>query len=411
MTTLADSSLLQSLKEDDPSLSLEELLAPALHPTSWDSSFVLRALSFLAECTASPSFVQREFPEEFVKYSFSVLVLPPFEEMVEMARVLDYLGFPVSALHPLIREVTDCVEFSSSDLREFPLFSLKAIDSSYQEFLPFLASNGCLSLVQRVYPGEVKKTHICTSAACYGHLDVLKWMRAQNPPCPWNEWVCCYTAQNGHLDVLKWMRAQEPPCPWNEWACAYAARNGHLDVLKWMRAQNPPCPWNTWTCAYAAESDGHLDVLKWLRSQDPPCPWDEWAFAYAARDGQLDILKWLRAQDPPCPWNEWACACAAENGHLDVLQWLRAQDPPCPWIERVCGYAAQNGHLAVLKWLRSQDPPCPWNEWACPLAAGNGHLDVLKWLRSQDPPCPWNKEECIRMTEKSDVLAWIEEQP
>ena len=34
------------------------------------------------------------------------------------------------------------------------------------------------------------------------------------------------------------------PCPWNEATCAAAATVGHLDVLKWLRSQDPPCPWN-----------------------------------------------------------------------------------------------------------------------------------------------------------------------
>jgi hypothetical protein len=352
MTTLADSSLLLSLKDDDPSLSLDDLLVVALECTSWDPSFVLRALSFLAECAASPSFIQRDFPAEFVKYGFSPLILPPFEEMVDMARVLDYLGFPVTLLSPLIREIQEHSAFDSFDVKEYPAFSTKKVNCKEPSFFPFLVSNGLLPLVQRVFHGEEKVPRVCTVAAANGHLDVLRWLRTQDPPCPWNEWVCCYAAQNGHLDVLKWLRAQDPPCPWNEWVCCYAAQNGQLDVLKWLRAQDPPCPWNTWTCANAAYY-GHLDVLKWSRSQDPPCPWDEMA----------------------------------------------------------CAYAAQNGHLAVLKWLRSQYPLCPWNEDACSFAAGNGHLDVLKWMRAQVPLCPWNKEECIRMTEKSDMRTWIQEQP
>ena len=64
-----------------------------------------------------------------------------------------------------------------------------------------------------------------------GHLDVLKWLRDQDPPCPWDWETCAWAAEGGHLDVLKWARSQDPPCP-----------------------QDLPCPWN--------------EVLKWLRSQD-----------------------------------------------------------------------------------------------------------------------------------------------
>ncbi|KAJ1443327.1 hypothetical protein B484DRAFT_321707 [Ochromonadaceae sp. CCMP2298] len=179
-------------------------------------------------------------------------------------------------------------------------------------------------------------------AARGGHLNVLRWLRAQHPPCPWNIMTCYRAAQNGHLD--------NPPCPWNEDSCASAERDGHLDVLQWLRAQDPPCPWHERSCTYAA-GHGHLHVLQWLRAQDPPRPW-EGSCAYAAGSGQLHVLQWLRAQDPPCPWAVWTCAAAAQNGHLHVLQWMRAQDPPCPWDETIHVIAAQNGHLHVVQWLR-----------------------------------------------------------
>ena len=173
----------------------------------------------------------------------------------------------------------------------------------------------------------------------------------------------------------------------NSEMCNVAASYGHLDVLKWLRSQDPPCPWSDLTCSLAA-ANGHLHVLKWLRSQDPPCPWDVWACAEAAKKGRLDMLKFLRSQDPPCPWSEWTCAEAAMNGHLDVLKWLRSQDPPRPWGVNTCSVATIHGRLDLLKWLRSQDPPCPWDEKTCQGAAFNGHLDVLKWLI--DNGCPYD---------------------
>jgi len=46
---------------------------------------------------------------------------------------------------------------------------------------------------------------------------------------------CALAAQGGHLEVLQWLREQNPPCPWSELACARAAWGGHLDVLRWAR--------------------------------------------------------------------------------------------------------------------------------------------------------------------------------
>jgi len=38
------------------------------------------------------------------------------------------------------------------------------------------------------------------------------------------------------------------PYPWNERTCQEAARGGHLEVLKWLRDQDPPIPRARWTC-------------------------------------------------------------------------------------------------------------------------------------------------------------------
>jgi hypothetical protein len=38
------------------------------------------------------------------------------------------------------------------------------------------------------------------------------------------------------LEVLQWLRNQDPPCPWNEHTCTAAAANGNLDVLQWLRS-------------------------------------------------------------------------------------------------------------------------------------------------------------------------------
>ena len=36
-----------------------------------------------------------------------------------------------------------------------------------------------------------------------------------------------------HLDALRWLRSQEPPCPWDATVCALATENHGYDVLGW----------------------------------------------------------------------------------------------------------------------------------------------------------------------------------
>jgi hypothetical protein len=90
-------------------------------------------------------------------------------------------------------------------------------------------------------------------------------------PYPFSSTVLNWTARGGHLEVLQWLRAQDPLCPWDSGSCSAAAAHGHLEVLQWLRAQDPPCPWDSDACIEAAVLSD-LEVLQWLRAQDPPCP-------------------------------------------------------------------------------------------------------------------------------------------
>jgi hypothetical protein len=203
----------------------------------------------------------------------------------------------------------------------------------------------------------------CSDAARNGHLDVLKWARANG--CPWDEWTCAYATRYFH--ILKW--ARENGCPWDADTCSWAAGNGHLDVLKWARANG--CPWDEWTCAYATR---YFHILKWARENG--CPWDEWTCAFAAKRGHLETLKWARANG--CPWDEWTCRKSAEFGHLETLKWVRANG--CPWDSEVCTNAAEGGHLETLKWVRANG--CPWDKENCmKRARRNKHTGVVDWIR------------------------------
>ena len=63
----------------------------------------------------------------------------------------------------------------------------------------------------------------------------------------------------GHLEVLKWARANG--CPWHEEACTAAAEGGHVEVLKWLCANG--CHWSLETY-FSAEQFWQYDVLDWM---------------------------------------------------------------------------------------------------------------------------------------------------
>ena len=99
-------------------------------------------------------------------------------------------------------------------------------------------------------------------AARHGYLEVFEkyWSQGRNPHWPRDKNTCGWAAFGGHLELVKWLRANG--CPWGVRTSAYAARGGQLEVLQWMRAQDPPCPWNFKVCSSAARN-GHLEVLRW----------------------------------------------------------------------------------------------------------------------------------------------------
>jgi len=144
--------------------------------------------------------------------------------------------------------------------------------------------------------------------------------------------------------------------------CRAAAASGELEVLRWLRAQNPPCPWDTSTFRASARA-GKLEVLRWLQEQQ--CPWGRSTCRAAAGAGELEALRWLRAENLPCPWNVGTVSAAAIGSHIAVLHWLRGQLPPCRWKRSVCYDAICSGSLESLLWLRKQAPPCPWNTQRC----------------------------------------------
>ena len=85
----------------------------------------------------------------------------------------------------------------------------------------------------------------CDAAAAGGQLEALQLLL---PLCGLSSGVCAAAAASGHLTVLQWLRAQDPPCPWGGHVCESAARSGQVAALQWLRAQDPPCPWSVGAC-------------------------------------------------------------------------------------------------------------------------------------------------------------------
>jgi hypothetical protein len=169
----------------------------------------------------------------------------------------------------------------------------------------------------------------CEGAAKGGHLDVLKWARANG--CEWDEDTCVEAVKGGHLEVLQW--ARENGCEWSERTCEEAAwgkelLGGHawgprLDVLQWLRANG--CPWDASTCMGAADG-GHLEVLKWARENG--CEWDEDTCEAAARGKQQQMLE-EKGRITFSLSSFPSVESPSRGNHVQMVEWLEENGCPC----------------------------------------------------------------------------------
>jgi hypothetical protein len=170
--------------------------------------------------------------------------------------------------------------------------------------------------------------------------------------CPWprdTKNVCSHAAEYGNLAMLKWLRSVGSE--WDSSTISHAIRRGHKDMIRWVRAQNPPCPWPEDACCLAMMSSPGMLI---------------WVVDQGCQVNKVDMLEQCIMWAGPSMWqnlhflrgagceaDEVTMAAAAESGNLEVVRWLYVSIR-CPWNELTCARrAASNGHAHILKWARS----------------------------------------------------------
>lgn len=178
----------------------------------------------------------------------------------------------------------------------------------------------------------------------YGHIDVLKWLKANG--YPWNPskvW-CERAAVWGDLGMLQYLRLNG--APWDQQTANEACSAGHIHILQWC--QSSGCP--MYRVSDLAAEESRIDVLAWCR--DNYVPWDSVTFSHTHDVG---VAEWLRANG--CPWDAETAAQAGRHGNIDMLDWCKMNH--CPFDSRVwfgCEGAREYTYNPVFQW-------CEDNGW------------------------------------------------
>ena len=104
-----------------------------------------------------------------------------------------------------------------------------------------------------------------------GHTHVLEWTLKRGllmpaAPAPGyvrgpTHWTCTRAAQMGHIDTLKWLRALEPPCPWD---IKHILRTIDRVLRLWVEKNPIQIP----TDRRCVRPSQLIKVLEWMRDDD-----------------------------------------------------------------------------------------------------------------------------------------------
>ncbi len=170
----------------------------------------------------------------------------------------------------------------------------------------------------------------------------LKFLRELDASCPWSGAVPEFCAAENDLELLKWARAETPPCPLTADALATAVYLQHDKILECMRSEG--CPEDQ-TLLHAYAELGDLTELKRLTAGGSSYPLDTCTLASAVRGGHLEVVKWLLEHH--CPVDSSSPALAAALGHLDILQHLHSLPQPPAWDP--------SSSTACKKWIETEN--------------------------------------------------------
>jgi hypothetical protein len=92
-------------------------------------------------------------------------------------------------------------------------------EKNRENILASSVSGGSIEIIQYLQNnGFLYSIYLMLEAVCIGNLEITQLLSTQIPRNHWNYnfSLTRYASLNNHYHILKWLREQNPPCPWGE---------------------------------------------------------------------------------------------------------------------------------------------------------------------------------------------------
>lgn len=267
---------------------------------------------------------------------------------LDMSIIIHILSFMPSSCKAAVAKLV-CKDAHVA-FKAFRRMDPACMDLPQEYLLDFLREKGSIRWQQE---------RLMEAVAQHGDLSRLQFLRKHG--CAWDGHVYIAAAKRGDLDMLKWARSQDPPCPWPLYhnVVGLAAASGNFEILDWAVGSLlvlDQCSVDIWERAgpvVLTIDFSTITAQEYMQAHSLPPRW-----AVTIRDnavGRPEVLQWALNHGWPAFWQPNICARAAYSGFLHTLQWVAAHQPALAWDEVECLKVAKHyGQDAVVEWLESR---------------------------------------------------------
>jgi len=123
------------------------------------------------------------------------------------------------------------------------------------------------------------------------NFDFISWIKFRNFKN--YKQFCNYSCKFNNLEMLRFLRKGNDPCPWDIRCTWYAVKNNNLEMLRFLREGNDPCPWFK-DCCYVAVTNNNIEILTFLREGKDKCPFGKDCILKAKETGNFKMLKFFK---------------------------------------------------------------------------------------------------------------------